>query len=105
MKILDAMTLEAARQNGLKKLLPDVPKISVGMGTCGIGNGAKEVYQSLENAIKAKKAKVKLSIVGCFGFSAEETMVNCYLPGKPLLICIKSRRGMQRILSRALPPV
>ena len=89
MKILDAATLETIRRNGLKKLLPDIPKISVGMGTCGMGNGAKEVYESLERVIKAKKAKIRLSIVGCFGFCAEETLVNCYLPGKPLVILHK----------------
>ena len=60
MKILDGTALENLRQKGLQKLLPDVPKISVGMGTCGIGNGAKEVYESLQNAIKAKHAKIQL---------------------------------------------
>ena len=46
MKIQDASKLEKIRQQGLAKFLPDVPKISVGMGTCGLGNGAKEVYES-----------------------------------------------------------
>lgn len=86
MKILDGATLEAVRQKGLKKLLPDIPKISVGMGTCGMGNGAKEVYESLQKAIKTKHAKIQLSITGCFGFCAEEPLVNCYLPGMPLVI-------------------
>ena len=54
------------------------------MGTCGIGNGAKEVYESLQKAIKAKRAKIELTPVGCFGFCAEETLVNCYVPGQPL---------------------
>ena len=65
--------LEKLRQEGLAKFVPDVPKISVGMGTCGLGNGAKEVYESLQKAIKAKRAKIQLTLVGCFGFCAEET--------------------------------
>ncbi len=89
MKIYDAPTLDAIRQRGLKKLLPDIPKISVGMGTCGLGNGAREVFESLENVISAKSAKIQLSSVGCFGFCAEETLVNCYLPGFPLVILHK----------------
>ena len=89
MKILDAAALEATRLEGLKKLFPAVPKISVGMGTCGIGNGAKEVYESLQKAIKAKRANIQLSITGCFGFCSEEPLVNCYLPGMPLLILHK----------------
>ena len=89
MKITDVAALELVKQRGLKKILPDTPKISVGMGTCGIGNGAREVYESLEHAVKAKKAAIQLSVVGCFGFCAEETVVNCYLPGKPLVILHK----------------
>jgi len=89
MKIHDASKLEKIRQQGLAKFLPSVPKISVGMGTCGLGNGAKEVYESLQNVIKAKRAKIELTTVGCFGFCAEETLVNCYVPGQPLVILHK----------------
>ncbi|RPI06856.1 MAG: proton-conducting membrane transporter [Ignavibacteriae bacterium] len=89
MKIHDAATLEKIRQLGLSKFLPDVPRISVGMGTCGLGNGAKEVFESLQKAIKAKKAKIQLTPVGCFGFCAEETLVNCYFPGQPLIVLHK----------------
>ena len=89
MKILDASTLEKIRQQGLTKFLPEVPKISVGIGTCGLGNGAKEVYESIHKAIKAKKANIELTLVGCFGFCAEETLVNCYVPGQPLVILHK----------------
>jgi hypothetical protein len=64
MKILDAAALETVRQEGLKKLFPAVPKISVGMGTCGMGNAAKEVYDSLQKAIKARRANIQLSITG-----------------------------------------
>ena len=87
---MDAAALETIRVQGMKKLFPAIPKISVGMGTCGAGNGAHEVYESFQNVIKAKKAKIQLSPTGCFGFCAEETLVNCYLPGMPLLILQKN---------------
>ncbi|HVN49634.1 MAG TPA: FAD-dependent oxidoreductase [Bacteroidota bacterium] len=109
MKILDAATLEAARQEGLKKLFPAVPKISVGMGTCGMGNGAKEVYESLQKAIKARRANIQLSITGCFGFCSEEPLVNCYLPGMPLLILHKvspkDADGIVTHLAKGVMPV
>ena len=89
MKMIDPAALADLRKKGLKKLFPDVPKISVGMGTCGIGNGAKEVYESLQKTIKAKNAKIQLAMTGCFGFCAEETLVNCYFPGMPLVILHK----------------
>jgi NADH-quinone oxidoreductase subunit F len=100
MKIVDASTLEKIRQQGLKKLLPDIPKISVGMGTCGIGNGAKDVYESFQKTIKAQRAKIEISITGCFGFCAEETLVNCYIPGQPLVILHKvTPKDAQSIVS------
>jgi len=89
MKIRDAASLEKIRTQGLEKFLPDVPKISVGAGTCGLGNGAQEVYDAFEHAIKAKRLNIRLNKVGCFGFCAEETLVNCYMPGQPLVILHK----------------
>ncbi|MBP1691802.1 MAG: NADH:ubiquinone oxidoreductase, partial [Bacteroidetes bacterium] len=89
MKVRDASTLEKVRQRGMSTLLPSVPKISVGSGTCGIGNGANEVYDALQRAIKSRHVTMHLNRVGCFGFCAEETLVNCYVPGQPLVILHK----------------
>ena len=89
MKVRDASTLEKVRQRGMSTLLPTVPKISVGSGTCGIGNGANEVYDALQKAIKSRHVTMHLNRVGCFGFCAEETLVNCYVPGQPLVILHK----------------
>ncbi|MCC6396401.1 MAG: FAD-dependent oxidoreductase [Bacteroidetes bacterium] len=89
MKVRDASTLEKVRQRGMSTLLPSVPKISVGSGTCGIGNGANEVYDALQKAIKSRHVTMHLNRVGCFGFCAEETLVNCYVPGQPLVILHK----------------
>jgi NADH-quinone oxidoreductase subunit F len=109
MTIIDAAALEIMKQNGLKKLLPDVPKISVGMGTCGIGNGAKEVFESLQRTIKAKNAAIRLSMTGCFGFCAEEVLVNCYIPGMPLVILHrvtpKDAENIVESLSKRLMPL
>jgi len=98
MKIIDASALEAIRHRGLKKLLPDTPKISVGMGTCGIGNGAAEVYEAFRQAILTKKARIALSSTGCFGFCAEETVVNCYIPGQPLVL-------LRRVTPKDVPAI
>ena len=47
-RILDIGGFNAVRESGLAKLLPEVPRIAVGMGTCGRGNGAEEVYHAIE---------------------------------------------------------
>ena len=59
------------------------------MGTCGIGNGADKVYDAFEKELKKAKSKIILSRTGCFGFCAEEPLVNIYLPGRPLVILHK----------------
>ena len=81
--------LDNLSKGGLKKLLPNQPRVAVGMGTCGIGNGAQDVYEALKQAFKKKGVKADLTQIGCFGFCAQETLVNIYMPGKPLLILNK----------------
>ncbi len=85
--------LEAARKRGLSKLVPASARITVGMGTCGLGNGADVLYPALEKA--AAKAAGKngfapvLKKVGCFGFCSGEPLVTLAVPGKPILLFTK----------------
>ena len=74
------------REAGLAKLLPSRPRIAVGMGTCGSGNGAEAVYNAFSSEIDARGLAVQLAPVGCFGFCAEEPLVNVWVPGRPLLM-------------------
>ncbi len=86
MRIADLAGFSAAREAGLAKLTPDRPRIGVGMGTCGSGNGAEGVLAAFKAAIDARGLDVQLAPVGCFGFCAEEPLVNVRVPGRPLLI-------------------
>ena len=86
MMIKDFAAFSAAREAGLAKLLPSRPRISVGMGTCGSGNGSEAVYSAFSSEIDARGLAVALAPVGCFGFCAEEPLVNVWVPGRPLLM-------------------
>jgi NADH-quinone oxidoreductase subunit F len=86
MKISDYNSLQKVREQGLKKYLPDRPRIAVGMGTCGIGNGADEVLEEFSRQLKKKKINAYLTRTGCFGFCAQEPLVNVGIPGQPLVI-------------------
>jgi NADH-quinone oxidoreductase subunit F len=77
------------REAGMAKLLPARPRVGVGMGTCGAGNGAEGVYHAFAEAIHNQGRDVKLASVGCFGFCAQEPLVNVRLPGRPLVILRK----------------
>ena len=86
MRIGDIAAFATVREAGLAKLLPSRPRIAVGMGTCGSGNGAEAVYNAFSSEIDARGLAVQLAPVGCFGFCAEEPLVNVWVPGRPLLI-------------------
>ena len=86
MRIQDISSFASVREAGLAKLLPSRPRIAVGMGTCGTGNGAEGVYHAFSEAINQGGRDVRLAAVGCFGFCAQEPFVNVWVPGKPLVI-------------------
>ena len=85
-RILDIGAFNAVRESGLRKLLPNVPRITVGMGTCGRGNGAEEVFHALKEGIDRGGLDVQLASVGCFGPCFLEPLVNVRLPGNPLVV-------------------
>ncbi len=86
MKKIIANDLEDLRKTYLKNILPDSPMILVGMGTCGIGNGADMLFTMMQNHIAANGLNCVLKPTGCFGFCAEEPLVTVYQPEKPLLV-------------------
>jgi NADH-quinone oxidoreductase subunit F len=85
-RIQDFGSFNSVREAGMAKLLPSRPRIGVGMGTCGTGNGAEGVYHAFAEAISQEGRDVRLASVGCFGFCAQEPLVNVRIPGRPLVI-------------------
>ena len=85
-RILDIGAFNAVREAGLSKLLPSVPRIAVGMGTCGRGNGAEGLYHAFAEAIERSGTNAVLANVGCFGACFQEPLANVRLPGSPLVI-------------------
>ena len=85
-RIQDIGAFTAVRESGMAKLVPQVPRIAVGMGTCGRGNGAEGLYRAFAEAIDRSGMNVVLASVGCFGACFQEPLVNIRLPGLPLVI-------------------
>ena len=84
--IRDLSTFSVVRGKGMAKLLPFRPRIAVGMGTCGAGNGAEAIFHAFADTIDKRGLDIHLARVGCFGFCAQEPLVNVRLPGRPLII-------------------
>ena len=97
--IRDLASFNAVHEAGLSKLLPPRPRIAVGMGTCGSGNGAEAVMHAFAEAIDRRGLDFDLVRTGCFGFCAEEPLVNIRLSGQPLVILHRVRDShVERIL-------
>jgi NADH-quinone oxidoreductase subunit F len=79
----------AVHENGLARLVPLVPRITVGMGTCGRGNGAEGLYHAFATEIDRSGMNVVLAPVGCFGACCEEPLVSVRLPNSPMVILRK----------------
>src|SRR5215472_5060909 len=94
----DISLFNAVREAGLAKLLPDKPRIAVGMGTCGRGNGSEAVYRALADS--AEPAGARLARVGCFGPCSEEPLVSVWTPGSPLVVLRRVQESdAERIVS------
>ncbi|HOU35989.1 MAG TPA: proton-conducting membrane transporter, partial [Candidatus Omnitrophota bacterium] len=85
-KIASREDLRSIQEKGMKRLIPLHGRIAVGMGTCGTGNGADKVYDAFAKELHRRKSGISLVRTGCFGFCAEEPLVNICLPGRPLVI-------------------
>ena len=85
-RIEDIGTFNAVRESGMNKLLPSVPRIAIGMGTCGRGNGAEGLYHAFTESIDRSGTNIYLAGVGCFGSCYQEPLVSVHIPGQPLLI-------------------
>ena len=108
-RIRDLGDFNAMREAGLAKLLPPTPRITVGMGTCGRGNGAEELFHAFHETITHSGQDVYLAGVGCFGACHQEPLVTVHSPGAPLIMLrhVRSQdatRILESVATHAMPP-
>ena len=65
-----------------KKRTAERAKIMIGMGTCGLGAGAKGVLKCIEKEIKRQKLIADIIPTGCIGLCTQEVLVDVILPGR-----------------------
>ena len=64
------------------KRAPKGTKIMIGMGTCGLGAGAKGVLRNINEELKRQKLSVEIVSTGCIGLCTQEVLVDVILPGR-----------------------
>ncbi len=67
--IHDLSTFSTVRGAGMAKLLPSRPRVAVGMGTCGTGNGSEGVFHAIADAIDKRGLDIYLARVGVLVFA------------------------------------
>ncbi|TDX58885.1 (2Fe-2S) ferredoxin domain-containing protein [Orenia marismortui] len=58
------------------------PKVIVGMGTCGIAAGAREILKAIMEEVNKRELDVIITQTGCIGMCEKEPLVDVQLPGK-----------------------
>jgi NADP-reducing hydrogenase subunit HndB len=75
------------------------PKVTIGMGTCGIAAGARETMLSIIDELKRRqKFDVTVSETGCVGLCVKEPIVEIEVPGMPKVVYGNVDKNKARLL-------
>ena len=73
-QIFESIRQEAEQRRNAFKETP-VPKIHIGMATCGIASGALETKNAFEEALAERNIEAVIHTVGCIGHCYAEPVV------------------------------
>jgi len=75
------------------------PKIIIGMGTCGIAAGARDILQAVTKEVRKRNLDVNISQTGCIGMCEQEPLLDVQLPGQDRITYGKVTAGdVERIV-------
>jgi NADP-reducing hydrogenase subunit HndB len=75
--------LKEEAQRGIKVRLDTNTKITIGMGTCGIAAGAREVMHAVLDELQKRDVQAHVTTVGCIGMCVREPLVDIEQAGGP----------------------
>jgi NADP-reducing hydrogenase subunit HndB len=85
-KLKSIEELKKLRENLLKGMQVRTQtgtRVIVGMGTCGIAAGAREVMQAILNELDRRKIEANVETTSCIGMCAREPLVDIEQAGLP----------------------
>jgi len=95
-------TLRKLREEQQKTMVMRDPsnkdtQIIVGMGTCGIAAGAKDVFNAILEVLEEKNVThVLVTQTGCMGLCHSEPTVEVIVPGMPVVIYGNVKRDIAK---------
>ncbi len=78
-----------------------LPKIHIGMATCGIASGAFETRKGFEEALREVGLEASIHPVGCLGHCYAEPLVIVENPGFPAILYYKVTPGKARMIVKS----
>lgn len=80
----DLKALREKLQSDIRVRENDGTKIIIGMGTCGIAAGAREIMAAVLDELAVRKLKnVQVQQTGCIGMCEKEVLIDVVRPGEP----------------------
>ena len=76
-------TLRESLQRDIKARTETSTTITVGMGTCGIAAGAREVMHAILAELEARNIDAHVTTVGCIGLCSREPLVDIQQGDEP----------------------
>ncbi|MDD2453076.1 (2Fe-2S) ferredoxin domain-containing protein [Aminivibrio sp.] len=76
-------------------------KIIIGMGTCGIAAGAREIMSAVLRELETRNLhNVAVETTGCIGMCQNEPLLDVIRPGEPrITYCLLKPQDVSRIVS------
>ena len=75
-------------------------EIIVGMGTCGIAAGARDILKAVLAEVEKRDLDVRVTQTGCIGMCEKEPLIDVKLPGKEKITYGNlSKADVQKIIS------
>jgi NADP-reducing hydrogenase subunit HndB len=79
----DLQALRQQLQKDIKARTDAATTITVGMGTCGIAAGAREVMHAILNELESRSIDAHVTTVGCIGMCSKEPLVDIQQGDEP----------------------
>jgi len=79
----DLQNLRERVQGEIKARTQASTTITVGMGTCGIAAGAREVMHAILNELAVRKIDAHVTTTGCIGMCSKEPLVDIQQGNEP----------------------
>ena len=81
--IEELRNLRTQLQEGIRARSETSTTITVGMGTCGIAAGAREVMRAILDELSAQEIDAHVVTTGCIGMCSEEPLVDIQQGDEP----------------------